>query len=383
MINRDLVGNRFPVRPLSAVCEFLDHLRRPVTESDRVAGPYPYYGANGQQGTMSKYLFDEPLVLLAEDGGHFDNPGRGIAYRIEGKTWVNNHAHVLRPKSGIEVGYLARVLEHYDVSPFVTGTTRGKLTKAGASIIPIPVPPQGEQRRIAAILDQAEALRAKRRQALSKLDTLTQSLFLEMFGDPACNPMKWPIAQIGDLLRSCDYGSSSKAGTKGAFPMLRMNNLTAVGRMYLDDLKFVDLPSGHEERWLVRPGDILFNRTNSAELVGKTAVVRTDRPMAYAGYLVRGRVNQRSSPEYISTFLNSRYGKATLRGMCKSIIGMANINATEFRSIRIPVPPIALQEFFSSKCLAVEGQRVEISKHLMVLEKLASSLEYRAFRGEL
>lgn len=80
---------------LGKAVEFLDSKRRPVKASDRVPGPYPYYGANGQQGTIDDYIFDEPLVLLAEDGGHFFEPQRGIAYKITGKTWVNNHAHVL------------------------------------------------------------------------------------------------------------------------------------------------------------------------------------------------------------------------------------------------------------------------------------------------
>src|SRR5207253_5180076 len=116
------------------------------------------------------YIFNEPLVLLAEDGGHFTDPQRGIAYRISGKTWVNNHAHVLRPKADTDLAYLCRVLENYDVTPFITGTTRGKLTQAGAAEIVIPLPPLAEQRRIAEVLDKAEAVRAKRRAALAKID---------------------------------------------------------------------------------------------------------------------------------------------------------------------------------------------------------------------
>ncbi|MBC7313265.1 MAG: restriction endonuclease subunit S, partial [Rhizobium sp.] len=139
-MNRQLAAQSgYPVHLLDAVSEFLDHRRRPVKEGERVPGPYPYYGANGQQGTIDQYIFDEPLILVAEDGGHFANPSRGIAYRISGKTWVNNHAHVLRPKAGVDLGYLCRVLENYDVTPFVNGTTRSKLTKAGASEIPIPL----------------------------------------------------------------------------------------------------------------------------------------------------------------------------------------------------------------------------------------------------
>src|SRR6516225_841334 len=134
MIDRRSVGFIYPVKPLGEVVDFLDSRRRPIRESDRVAGPFPYYGANGQQGTIDKYIFDEPLVLLAEDGGFFDQPERGIAYRISGKTWVNNHAHVLRPKLQVNLDYLCRVLENYDVTPFITGTTRGKLTNSTLSL---------------------------------------------------------------------------------------------------------------------------------------------------------------------------------------------------------------------------------------------------------
>ena len=159
MITRDAVGGAFPVRPLGEVVEFLDSKRRPVKEADRKPGPFPYYGANGQQGTIDAYIFDEPLVLLAEDGGFFDAPERGICYRISGKTWVNNHAHVLRPNKNLDIAFLCRVLENYDVRPFISGTTRSKLTKGQAEKIEIPFPPLEEQRRVAAILDEADLLR--------------------------------------------------------------------------------------------------------------------------------------------------------------------------------------------------------------------------------
>ena len=181
MITRQIVKAAYPVEPLGEVVDFLDHMRRPIKQSERVEGDYPYFGANGQQGTIDGYLFDEPLVLVAEDGGHFSDPDRGIAYWVEGKTWVNNHAHVLRPSSKIDIRFLTRVLENYDVRPFISGTTRAKLTKGQAANIDIPLPPLEEQRRIAAILDQADALRRLRRRALDRLNTLGQAIFHEMF----------------------------------------------------------------------------------------------------------------------------------------------------------------------------------------------------------
>jgi type I restriction enzyme S subunit len=196
VISRSSVNGKHPVRHLGEVVEFLDGQRKPVTESDRKPGPYPYFGANGQQGTIDGFIFDEPLVLLAEDGGHFETPDRGIAYRISGKTWVNNHAHVLRPKPQISLDYLCRVLENYDVTPFVTGTTRGKLTKGGAKEIPIPLPPLPEQRRIAAILDKVEDLRAQRRarwthiEGLCVLATARSERLGKAIGNADCMPFQ-------------------------------------------------------------------------------------------------------------------------------------------------------------------------------------------------
>jgi type I restriction enzyme S subunit len=135
--------------------------------------------------------------------------------------------------------------------------------------------------------------------------------------------------------------------------------------MNLTDLKFMQLTARHRERYIVRAGDVLFNRTNSPDLVGKTAIYRNMKPMAYAGYLVRLRTNGENDPEYLSSFLNTGYAKRMLRGMCKSIIGMANINATEIQAMRIPQPSLALQNEFArhgeaescASCLAVGDGR--------------------------
>jgi type I restriction enzyme S subunit len=249
--------------------------------------------------------------------------------------------------------------------------------------VKIPLPPLSEQRRIAAILDKADALRVKRRAALRKLDTLTQSIFLDMFGDPAANPNGWPVSRIGDLLESASYGTSEKAKTSGEYPVLRMNNITTNGELDLSDLKYMDLADSQRDRYLVRRGDVLFNRTNSAELVGKTAIYRGSDPMAYAGYLIRLRVRPDTDPEYLAAFLNTAYAKRVLRGMCKSIIGMANINATEVQSIEIPKPDAGLQREFAARVTAIEKLKAVAGSLMTEQTSLFMSLQYRAFRGEL
>ena len=249
--------------------------------------------------------------------------------------------------------------------------------------IQIPLPPLPEQRRIAEILDKADALRAKRRAAIAQLHTFTRSIFLDMFGDPATNPKGWPVRTIRDLLESASYGTSEKAEATGEFPVLRMNNITRTGEMVFAELKYMPLKADQRDRYLVRTGDVLFNRTNSAELVGKTAIYREANPMAYAGYLIRLRVNRKYEPEYLAAFLNTMYAKRVLRSMCKSIIGMANINATELQALRIPVPTHPVQHEFAGCITAVEKLKATHRVSLVEQDDLFTTLQQRAFRGDL
>ena len=263
------------------------------------------------------------------------------------------------------------------------GATFKEVSKKIVEDLQIPLPPFDEQKRIAELLDKADALCAKRRAALAQLDTLTQSIFLDKFGDPARNPKGWPVRMIRDLLESASYGTSEKAEATGEFPVLRMNNITRTGEMNFAELKYMDLKADQRERYLVRAGDVLFNRTNSAELVGKTAIYREANPMAYAGYLIRLRVNRKYEPEYLAAFLNTVYSKRVLRSMCKSIIGMANINATELQALRIPVPPHPVQQEFAGRITAVEKLKATHRISLVKQNDLFSTLQQRAFRGDL
>lgn len=252
-----------------------------------------------------------------------------------------------------------------------------------ASTIQLDIPAVDDQRRIAAILDHADALRSKQRVVAGQLENMTQAIFIDMFGDPGRNPHGLPVGTIGDLVASADYGTSEKSAVSGDIAVLRMNNITYSGEMDLRDLKYMALPADKLERYTVRSGDVLFNRTNSAELVGKTAVYRGQSPVAYAGYLVRLRVHDQHHPDYLSSVLNSRYGKATLRGMCKSIVGMANINAKEVQTIRIPIPSSADQKLYADRLCDLRSQQALQTTRQLKLDELFSSLQSRAFSGQL
>lgn len=145
---------QWPEQTLAEACEILDHLRRPVNSTERAvrAGPVPYYGAGRQVGWIDDFLFNEELVLLAEDGGPFDSR---CAYMISGRSWVNNHAHVLRGRSATNP-WLMWMLRTTDLRPYVSGSTRSKLPQSKMRTIPIPVPPVDEQRRWIRHLEQLE-----------------------------------------------------------------------------------------------------------------------------------------------------------------------------------------------------------------------------------
>jgi type I restriction enzyme S subunit len=170
------MSDAWPETKIGECCDILDSLRVPLNaeERDDIQGEIPYYGANGLQGYIDEFIFDEPLILLAEDGGYFDEyEARPIAYRISGKSWVNNHAHVLRARAGslFSQDFIFYCLQHKNITPFIKGGTRAKLNQSELREIIIPRPPEAVQRRIAEILstldetiEQTEALIAKYQQ---------------------------------------------------------------------------------------------------------------------------------------------------------------------------------------------------------------------------
>lgn len=170
-----------------------------------------------------------------------------------------------------------------------------------------------------------------------------------MFGTFPSNEHSWDTGTIRDIVTDVKYGSSRKAatGNNGKYPYLRMNNITYDGHLDLSDVKTIDIPDNEVEKCSVRYGDILFNRTNSRELVGKTCVYNRNELMILAGFIIRVRVNERIIPEFLSAFLNMDFSKQMLFGMCKKAIGQANINAQEMQSIGIYIPPIELQNEFA------------------------------------
>ncbi len=156
---------------------------------------------------------------------------------------------------------------------------------------------------------------------------------------------KYPVINLGSVLELVQYGTSEKANTRGeGVPILRMNNIVD-GVLDTRHLKYVRLPEKERARLLLQEGDILFNRTNSKELVGKCAVFHEDTNYVFASYLIRLRVeSSKISPDFLAFAINSPIGRIQIDALSRQIIGQANINTEELRSFRIPLPPLTMQQ---------------------------------------
>lgn len=243
----------------------------------------------------------------------------------------------------------------------------------------IPIPTIAEQRKIAAVLDKISDLIDKRLQQLDKLDLLIKSKFVEMFGTFPKNEKNWSTGKIRDVINEARYGSSRPAVDGGKYPYLRMNNITYGGELDLSGVKQIDVPESELSKCTVKRGDVLFNRTNSRELVGKTCVYDKDEIMVLAGFVIRVRVNERVLPEFLSCFLNTDFSKQMLFGMCKSAIGQANINAQEMQNIDLYIPPIELQRNFVAFKHQIGKVKSTIKRSLEELETLKKALMQKYF----
>ncbi len=330
--------------------------------------------------------------VLMTEGGDPDKLGRGAVWdgSIEPCVHQNHVFRVRADQSQLLPKYLEAYLGARDARTYFARCAKqttgiASINKTQLSAFPVLLPPLPDQRRIAAILDKADGIRRKRREVVRLADEFLKSAFLEMFGDPVGNPRGWRIRQMDDLISDIQYGTADPAKETGdGLPILRMNNLTYDGRIDLASLKWCPIAEREFEQYTVRRGDLLFNRTNSPELVGKTAVWNREERYAFAGYLIRVRFHSNlATPEYVSGWLNSAQGKAYLFAKAKASNNMSNFSAGMFRTIPIAVPPVDQQQRFSQVVAAVAKLRGRAEEAVSAADRLFESLVDRAFSGAL
>ncbi len=366
---------------LEDCCEILDSKRVPITSSDRVEGPYPYYGANGIQDYVAEYIFDDELVLLAEDGGNFGSKERPIAYRVSGKCWVNNHAHVLKPKEGLNVDYLCYSLMFYNVGGMVNGATRQKLTQASMRQMLIPKRTMEEQKYIVDLLAKVVAVKEKRQQELNEFDNLIKARFVELFGDPVTNERGWdtkPLEEACYSIVDCPHSTPSYTTDDTGFMCIR-TSIVKKNQILWDEIEYIP-----EEEYVKRiqrkkpeKGDVIYTREGA--ILGIAAVIDRDCDVALGQRSMLLSPDQKQCmPEFLSMAINcDSFLNNALKGMSGS--ASPHINVGDIRVFNMIMPPIELQKQFSEFTSQVDKSKVAVQKALDETQILFDSLMQEYF----
>ena len=368
-------------KKLEDVCEILDSRRVPITAKDRKAGAYPYYGANGLQDYVADYIFDDELVLLAEDGGNFGSKERPIAYRVSGKCWVNNHAHVLKAKTNIHVDYLCYALMFYDTEGLVNGATRQKLTQAAMRQMVIPYRDMTEQLQIIEKISQIVRSIEKRKEELQLLDQLVKSRFIELFGMPGTDAFGWGLVPLGSTCNINPKKSLDSRLVSGAMvSFVPMPAVTEHGEIDATAIKEYDeVKTGFT---YFAENDVLFAKITPCMENGKGAVAKglhNGIGFGSTEFHVLRPISGKTDPYWIYTLTAFSQFRMDAASNMTGSAGQRRVPASFLENYRVSLPPIALQEQFAAFVEQTDKSKLAVQKGLQELEILKKSLMQQYF----
>lgn len=371
------IPEEWAIITLENSCEIFDHLRIPLKSAERIEiqGIYPYYGANGILGHIDRYIFDGDYILLAEDGGYFDEyEDRPIAQLVSGKFWVNNHAHILRPNPSISIKLLYYSLVHKNILFFIQGGTRSKLNQSELKSITTVKPPLPEQHRIATVLSTIDACIEKTEALIAKLKSVKAGLMQDLltrgiddegrirtentheFKDTEIGrvPVEWEISPIENTLsRIIDYRGKSPEKTESGILLITARNVRE-GILSYEEREFIN-PDNYDS-WMTRgipePGSVLF--TTEAPL-GNVAILPKGKFALAQRILALCPNNSIIYNFYLLYLALSPLFKRELNkyGTGSTVSG---IKQSTFRKIQIPVPIVTEQLKISSVLIDIDNR---------------------------
>ena len=318
---------RYPIVKLGELAENLDSKRVPITQGDRKPGPYPYYGASGIVDRVDGFIFDEDLLLISEDGANLLARSTPIAFSVSGKCWVNNHAHVLRFPNPATQKLIEIYLNSISIEQYVSGAAQPKLNQQALNEIQIPLPPLEVQKEI---VTEIEGYQKIINGARTVLDNYRSHIPIHP---------DWPMVPLGELCEKIQYGLSVPLNTESSgFKTFRMNELVEGRCVDRGDMKCSEIPADEFEKYRLTRGDILFNRTNSFEHVGRTGIFDLVGDYCFASYLIRLIISAgKSDPFFVNAFMNSDGFQQGIKQFASRAIGQSNINAKSLAGYRIMI----------------------------------------------
>ena len=336
--------------------------------------------------------------LLVCEGGEI---GRAAIWDGQVETMsFQNHLHRLRPidpsvDPHFYVFFLQSAFTQLGIFEGAGNkTTIPNLSRSRLAGLDVPQPPMGEQQAISAALSRVRDAVRGHGQSIEVAEDLKRTAMRTLFmrgllgeaqRETEIGPMpeSWEITAIDDVAVTTQYGLSVRGRTSGTYPILRMN-CQEDGKVHYRNLQFVDLNSESYERFRVKPGDLLFNRTNSIDLVGRMAIIEDDRPAVFASYLVRLVVDaSRCIPEFLNYFMNWPRTQEEIKKLASRAVGQANINATKLRTVLFPLPAIDEQQKIVTVLDAIDRKIDLHRRKRAVLEELFKALLHKLMTGEV
>jgi type I restriction enzyme S subunit len=335
---------------------------------------FPVYGANGKIGFADTFTHREPTILIGCRGSC------GSVVISEPMAYANGNAMALDDldQRRVDLFYLFHYLSYRGFRDVTTGTSQPQIIGLNLRRVEVPLPSLAEQRRIAMILDKAYTLRAKRREAIAKLDQLLQSVFLDMFGDPATNPKGWPVAPVGSCCEKVTVGIVVRPASyyvEAGVPAIRSLNI-GINRIKGDDFVYFSEKDnfGPLKKTVLRTGDVVAVRSGQP---GKAAVVPPEFDGANAiDVLIARTVRSTLLPEFLAYFMNSAAGKKLVlkeqRGQVQK-----HLNVKQLSEAEIPLPPLDEQKKFIEFASAARVVEQELKKAAIRLEALFNGIQQR------
>ncbi|MFL9771825.1 restriction endonuclease subunit S [Vibrio cyclitrophicus] len=380
----------WPIKKLSDICENLDSKRVPITKKDRIEGPYPYYGASGVVDSVSDYLFDEDLLLVSEDGANLLARTYPIAFSISGKTWVNNHAHVLRFPSLVSQRFVEYYLNSISLKDYVSGMAQPKLNQKSLNSILIPDPEHNVKSEIVDFLDKAFAdidqARLNTEKNLRNARELFDSYLQQMFSECGDYWEETNLGAISELKNGLNYTQSSKGEL---VKIVGVKNFKDKFYISNDELDTVQIDGTLSEAYHAKDGDIFIVRSNGNKaLIGRSVLAKgVTGKVSHSGFTIRVRLSSSAIlPSYLTHYLKSKHvHNLLIRSGEGANISSLNQKALSSLPVRFPERNEQLRlvhdiEAIQSKTMAL----VDVyQQKLAALDELKQSLLQQAFTGQL
>ncbi|MBF6986485.1 restriction endonuclease subunit S [Cupriavidus sp. IK-TO18] len=372
-------------------CEILDGKRKPLNSVERLSmkGEIPYYGANGVVDYINNFIFDEDLILMAEDGGNFsDFRTRPIAYKISGKSWVNNHAHVLRAKPLFNQNFLFYSLEHKNILPVLNGGTRAKLNKSELEKIEILVPEAlSEQEKIAAILTTVDDKLDVIARQIKATQTLKQGLMQALFsrGMGVRDAGDWPTVALHEVAEIRTGVAKGKKGLKKPvkLPYLRVANVQD-GHIDISEVKTIEVEAAQVERYALRSGDVLMTEGGDFDKLGRGDVWEGQiSPCLHQNHVFAVRPDPgKLDSYYLAALAASDYGRQYFLSCAKRTTNLASINSSQLKAFPVLLPSLAVQKNIAEIAGAANAKVAVLEEKQTFYQTLKRGLMQKLLTGE-